>query len=207
MNVLLAVPTRGYVWHETAKQLEPYNPQYVRTKLSVADGRNRIVKEFLKTNAEVLVMCDDDVIPPPEFLDVLLRDLELGGFEIIGASVPVGKFPKHELFINAFTLTPSGQYETVVLTKDSTLRVDAIGTGLCAIKRAVFEHPSMKAPFQQGIDEDGLIVVGQDLEFCRRARESGFSIGVTTNIVADHFVSAHANAIHTAYRGDLSYKE
>ena len=64
LDVLLAVPTRGHVWYETAKALEPYNPQYCREKLSVANVRNRIVKRFLdETKADALVMCDDDVVP------------------------------------------------------------------------------------------------------------------------------------------------
>lgn len=205
MNVLLAVPTRGYVWHETAKALEPYNPQYVKNKLSVADCRNRIVRDFLKTKADVLFMCDDDVLPPPGFLEVLVRDME--GYDVLGASVPVGKLPQHGFFINAFNVSPEGAFETAELEIDGVTKVDAIGTGLCGIRRAVLEHPEMKAPFQQMLDEDGTILVGQDLEFCRRARALDFKIGVTTNIVCDHFISAHANAIHSAYRGDLSYKE
>lgn len=201
LNILLAVPTRGYVWHETAKALEGLNPQYVRNKLSVADCRNRIVRDFLKTDAGVLFMCDDDVLPPPGFADVMLNTMVGGDYHVVGAPVPVGKFPKHEFFLNAFNVTEDGAIMTAELPVDTHCQVDAVGSGLVAIKREVLEHPEMKRPFEQELDEDGCILVGQDLVFCKRARELGFRIGTTTNILCDHYISAHANAIQHAYKG------
>ena len=203
MNVLLAVPTRGYVWHEVAKSLETLNPQYVRNKLSVADCRNKIVRDFLKTEAEVLFMCDDDVLPPPGFMDVMLRTLEGAPYDILGAAVPIAKMPQHQVFINAFDIREDGAFMTTQLPERGHKAVDLVGTGVIAIRREVFEHPDMKRPFDQLIDEDGCIQVGQDLQFCKRAKEAGFTIGVTLDVLCDHYVTLHANAIAYAYKGHL----
>lgn len=202
MKAKLFVPTRGYVWHETATLLEGYHPTYMRNKLSVADCRNRIVREFLQSDAELLFMCDDDVLTPEGALELMSNVLLDAPYDILGAAVPVGKFPAHEMFLNAFTLTPEGKYMTVKLPENGHMEVDAVGTGLIAIRRAVLEHPDLKAPFQQRLDEDGIIQVGQDLEFCHRAQQAGFTIGITTQVLCDHYISAHANAIQYAYKGD-----
>ena len=200
---LLAVPTRGHVWYETAVALAPYNPQYVRNKLSVADVRNRIVRDFLKVKqAQALVMCDDDVIPPPNFLDILINC----PYDIAAAAVPVAKMPAHEVFINAFT-EEAGGFKTIQLTETGHLPCDAVGTGLILIHRRVLEHPDMKQPFNQLLDEDGCIQVGQDLEFCHRARKAGFTIGISMDALCDHYVSLHANAISMAYKGLVPSEE
>ena len=195
LGVLLAVPTRGYVWHETAKALEPHNPQYVREKLSAANVRNKIVRDFLKTKADVLVMCDDDVIPSPGFIDNLLSC----PYDVVGAAVPIAKMPQHPVFINAFDVKEDGRIMTTTLPERGHKQIDAIGTGLILIHRKVLEDKRMTRPFDQQIDKDGCILIGQDLEFCRRVRQFGYTVGVTMDALTDHYISLHANAIALAY--------
>ncbi len=194
-GILLAVPTRGYVWHETAKALEPHNPQYIREKLSAANVRNKIVRDFLKTNADALVMCDDDVIPSPGFIDMLVAC----PYDIVGAAVPIAKMPAHPVFINAFDVTDDGRIMTTPLPPNGHKEIDAIGTGLILIHRRVLEDKRMTRPFDQQFDKDGCILVGQDLEFCRRAKAFGYSVGVTMDALTDHYISLHANAVALAY--------
>ena len=197
VRVLLAVPTRGTVWFETANALAPYGPQYVREKLSVASGRNRIVREFLKTEAEILVMCDDDVIPPPDFVENLVGC----PYDVIGAPVPIAKMPAHEVFLNVFQVTETGAIRTIEVPPTGHVPVDAVGSGLIAIHRRVLEHPDLTHPFEQQLDDDGVILVGQDLRFCQRVKDAGFTVGVCMEAMCDHFISLHANAIAMAYRG------
>lgn len=194
-GILLAVPTRGYVWHETAKALEPHNPQYIREKLSAANVRNKIVRDFLKTDADALVMCDDDVIPSPGFIDSMMAC----PYDIVGAAVPIAKMPAHPVFINAFDLKEDGRIMTTILPERGHKKIGAIGTGLILIHRRVLEDERLKKPFDQQFDADGCILVGQDLEFCRRAGECGYTIGVTMDALTDHYISLHANAIALAY--------
>ncbi len=195
LRVLLAVPTRGYPWHETAKALEPYNPQYCREKLSVANVRNRIVRQFLDTDAQILVMCDDDVVPGPGFIDVLANC----PYDIVGAPVPIAKMPAHEVFLNVFTVEDDGRIITKTLPETGHMPCDAVGSGIILIHRHVLEDERMKRPFEQMLDDDGCILVGQDLQFCRRARAAGFSIGVSADALCDHYISLHANSIALAY--------
>ncbi len=197
--ILLAVPTRGYPWYETAQVLAPWKPNYVREKLSVANARNKICRDFLQTRAEILVMCDDDVVPGPDFMTTLLETSDAAPYDIVAAAVPIAKMPAHPVFINAFDVTEDGAIRTTPLPPTGHKKVDSVGSGLILIHRRVLEHPDMTRPFDQMIDRDGVILVGQDLEFCRRAREAGFRIGVSMDACCDHFVSLHANAVAAAY--------
>lgn len=198
VGVLLAVPTRGYPWYETAKALEPYNPQYILEKLSVASVRNKIVRDFLATKADALVMCDDDVIPPPGFIDILVNT----PYDIVAAPTPIMKVPKHGAFLNVFNVDPDGKIMTIENPTEGHIACDAVGSGCILIHRRVLEHPHMSRPFDQQIDKHGIILVGQDLEFCRRARAAGFSIGANYDLSNDHYVSVHVNAVAMAYAPD-----
>lgn len=196
-GVLVCVPTRGYPWHETAKALEPYNPQYVLEKLNVANARNRIVREFLKTKADVLVMCDDDVIPPVGFVEALLNT----PYDVVSAPTPIAKFPRHPIFLNSFNVNDEGRFYTVPTPGQDTphIPVDAVGTGCVLIHRRVLAHPALKRPFDQKVDEDGVVITGQDLNFSNRVKDAGFSIGANYDVLCDHFISIHANACAMAY--------
>lgn len=197
MKVLLAVPTRGHVWYETAQFLGPYNPQYVKDKLSVANCRNKIVRDFLQTEAEALIMCDDDVVPGNKaFIDVLAES----PYDITGAPVPIAMMPDNEVFLNVFRRTEKS-YETIPAPESGHVPCDAVGTGLVSIHRRVLEHPNLRRPFEQQLDSDGVIKKGQDLRFCDRAREAGFTIGANYDVVCDHLCLLHANSIQVAYRG------
>lgn len=190
VGVLVAVPTRGHVWYETARALAPYHPQYEREKLSVASGRNRIVRKFLETNADALVMVDDDVIPTPGFVEKLLE----AKYDVVGAPVAIAKLPQHPLFLNVFDVEDNGAIVNVPPQTTGHQRVDAVGSGCILIHRRVLEDHRMKRPFDQQLNENGEILVGQDLEFCRRVRAFGYTIGVNWEVVCDHYVSLHLNA-------------
>lgn len=195
VGVLVAVPTRGHVWCETAKALEGSNPQYVREKLSVANVRNRIVRDFLQTKAEALVMVDDDVIPPPGFVEKLLNT----PYDIVAAPVPIAKVPAHTLFVNVFDVGPNGEIMTVTVPENGHIACDAVGSGCTLYRRNVLADKRMSQPFNQQLDKDGTILVGQDLEFCRRARAFGYTIGANFDATCDHYVSLHLSAIGLAY--------
>jgi hypothetical protein len=72
LTVELWVPTRdGRVDSRTASLIAPYSPNYLVEPYSVASARNEIVREFLSSDAQALVMVDDDVVPPAGFVEEL----------------------------------------------------------------------------------------------------------------------------------------
>lgn len=206
-DVLLAVPTRGSVRCETVTQLEAIRDSvdgmrpilYQQGNVSVAVTRNAIVKRFLETDAEVLVMIDDDVAPPQSLLTDLLPLTD--GFGCVG--IP-------------YTLVRNGEYTLSVLqdVDEEVARrvwprygltdVDVIGTGCVAIAREVFERFD-GPPFRLGYTSDGEMI-GEDLLFCRDLRAMGWRVGCmwTGTTFAEHIreVQLSRPLLQIVSRGD-----
>ena len=124
--------------------------------------RNKIAKLFLQSNADFLVMLDDDqwpLLPPRQFLDYVLLD-----YDVLG-------FPYPSLRINAADPIPWYPSPPTAL---GAQEVDAVGTGAIIIARRVLA--AIPQPFTDVFDADGIFSEGEDLSFCRRAREHGFTI-------------------------------
>jgi len=180
MSILVAVPTRGHpsVWTvnslQMLRELHPELPRilYLESHLSVCDGRNRIVKEFLKGTAEYLIMIDDDVVPCEKILG--LADHEL---PIVGSPVYVNRGEANIPFPNVFIYSPEKQgHEPYPNTFAQTGLVGherlTVGTG--CISREVLEK--VRPAFEHRWTEDGTIAETEDLVFCRKAHEAGFRV-------------------------------
>jgi len=206
VKACLAVPTRGYIWHETAMQVGHLNPIFYREKLSVANVRNMIVRDFLENKHgefELLFMCDDDVVPPTrEFA----QQMSVLPYDVVGCPTPMSKLPDMPIVLNIFNKREDGNWVTAqnLLPETGHMAVDAVGTGLIMIRRHVLEHPEMSMPFNQTLDSDGTIQVGQDINFCIRARSLGFTVGVSADLICDHFVGVHLNTVPYVYGNPIN---
>lgn len=198
-KAMLAVPTRGDIWHETIPKIAPYEPVFYREKLSVASVRNRIARDFLNDkygHKDLLYMIDDDVIPESMYWPAIM---EAAPYDIVGAPVPMAKMPDIPIVLNAFRWTPDGRWVTVEIPETGHVPADGVGFGLVMIRRPVLEHPDMKQPFQQTFDDDGVIKTGQDFNFCIRAKKLGFTVGVACEAFCDHMIRLHANTVPFVY--------
>lgn len=198
LKAMLAVPTRGYVWFETAKQIGKYDPIYYREKLSVANVRNKIVADFLNDkwgHRDLLFMIDDDVIPQNGWAELLSE----APYDIVAAPVPMAKMPDLPVVLNIFNKTDDGRWITAQLPDTGHIEVDGVGTGLIMVRRHVLEHPELTQPFLQELGPDGTIYTGQDLNFCIRAKKLGFTVGAVADCLCDHFTNVHLNSIPYVY--------
>jgi hypothetical protein len=150
----------------------------------ISSNRNKIVKRFLQTDNDYLMMVDDDVVPlfnPAEFV---FADVDVIGFP---AKVRQGD---RQLNWVAYVRRPDRhEYAPVDFNKVEQdielLSVDAVGTGCILIRRRVLEN--IKAPFHIHFDEDGILTMGTDFAFCERVKEAGFDIFTTPRRVCEHF--------------------
>ena len=150
----------------------------------ISSNRNRIVKRFLATDNDYLMMIDDDVVPlcNPAYFAFADKD-------VIGFPAKVRQVDRQLNWV-AYVKNPDRRdYAPVDFTKvDQSvelLSVDAVGTGCILIHRRVLEN--MKAPFHIHFDEDGILTTGTDFAFCERAKEAGFEIFTTPRRVCEHF--------------------
>lgn len=166
-------------------------------------ARNYAVREFLKSNAEWLLMLDNDVtIYPendilgmfdaaPEHADVVTpqcwimqRDdarargglrLGMGWWNVPGSQIGVGEWTELNGCVTA-----------------------AIG-----IRRRVFDKIKLPA-FSFRYDANGLMTQNEDLVFCESVRNAGGRIFGSNNFVVGHEHTLDLNILAAAQRGELS---
>lgn len=204
------VPTRGHVWHGTAAALswvgivnEVGLPEYVQGVTGPAEVRNEIVQKFLATDKDVLVMVDDDVIPPKHFLQIVIPITD-GDFDVVAACVPIMR-PGTVFMPNLFVRSGDGYDPHMeAYRSEGVTEMDAVGTGCIAIARKVLADNHMKAPFRPKLHKDGTWHVGEDVNFCERAKARGYRVAADLGVWCEHRSELHANAIAMAYMGMMT---
>jgi GT2 family glycosyltransferase len=145
---------------------------------TIASNRCRIVRDFLSTTADYLLMIDNDQSVPYDLFDYVADDCDVLSFP-----TPILKADDQQLM--RWNIWYDESIDRTIMPR--ILEVTAAGTGCILIARRVLEHPDMKAPFRDGYDEYGIRVKGEDLDFCQRARAVGFKIYVAPLSVCNHF--------------------
>lgn len=167
----------------------------------VENNRNHAVLDFLERGEDFLLFIDSDNPPLVNPLDLVELDLP-----IVGCPTPMFQCtPQHILERirpirwNVFDYDASiEKWSSRSGAKGDTdlEEVDAVGSGCILIRRDVLE--AVPAPFMRRWDEKGRVVAGSDLDFCRRAKEAGFSTWVNWRYMCEHY-----NTVRLAHMYDL----
>lgn len=143
-----------------------------------AHARNNLVKKFLASNNEWLLMIDDDVVP-------LQNPLKMINFnkDICIAPCPIYQY---KVLWNIYRTDLDGYWKPIDISKEKGLiEIDSAGTGCILIKRRVLED--INAPFERIFDENGIETMGLDLSFCKKAKEKGFKIFASVDHKCSHY--------------------
>ena len=160
----------------------------------IADHRNNIVRRFLGTEAEWLWMVDSDMVFESDVLDRLMASAHWKNRPIVGALCFGANRRSTKIFPTMYWWKEDGE----LLRADRTnidfrsagmVEVDATGSACTLIHRSVLEkicekHPYPKGPYAFAWDGDER--VGEDVNFCIRARVEGFPIWVDCDIRVGH---------------------
>lgn len=192
-KIYLAILNEGWVRCEhintvlmilgaTNVELHLENPA-VTWGIPITSNRNQIRKRFLETDADFLLMFDDDVIPLFNPAEAVFYDKDVLGLPTrrrTGQRLEWVIYAKHPALEN--------KYASIDLDKVKTdadlLQVDGIGTGAILIKRKVLE--TIKHPFEDLFDDEGIRILGQDLNFCKKVIKAGFEVFVAPKMICDH---------------------
>ncbi len=157
-------------------------------------NRNRIVSTFMKTDCEWLVQIDDDVVPPKNYLDLILYDKDV----ISGVCYAYRQDSIVPLVLQRNE--DDGLWKNMdVSPSEGLIEVDSMGTGAMIIHRRVFENPEMRRhPFRSIWNEDGTRKKGLDLMFCELAKQQGFSVWCHLQYKCSHLVTADLMEIERA---------
>ena len=154
----------------------------------IDSNRNRMVQDFLTTQAEWLFFWDTDVvITDSEFLLKMIETAKKLKAKVVAAPYLIKndkmeycavKLNEEDILIN---------YKKGELDKPQL--VDGVGAGSMLIHRSVFDK--LEAPYFQIVpNEIGGKEMPEDFYFCAKIREAGFKIAVDTRITTYHFAPA-----------------
>jgi hypothetical protein len=178
-QVMLAVPTRGQIGWATVTRLEEIRDLspglrpivYQPGNLSVALTRNKIVRRFLETDCDVLAMVDDDVVPPPHFLDI--REHLMDGFGMVSIPHPMPTPTGDRLVFTVFD--DDGDGLRAAPLQQGLNECEATATGAVVISREALDAVG-EDPFRIAHDPTA-DVTSDDFLFCRDLRAAGFKVG------------------------------
>ncbi len=146
----------------------------------IAECRNIIVEEFLKTDAEWLLFLDIDMTFTPDLLCVLQSVADEGHNIVAGFYLTQAK---GKLCASWLEYGAEGVLRTVgKIEKDKVVKLASAGMGGTLISRRVFE--SIETPGDNyrwfGHDLINGVRHGEDVTFCLRAKQAGYTpYGVT----------------------------
>ena len=173
-GVMLAVLASGWIRAELADALIRMSHDG-RYRLNVTfswarpipSNRQRIVKAFLESDYDYLMMLDDDVWPYRNCLDLVEDDRDVVLFP-----TPVWRPGTDDPPIVSVITTLDGG--TVNLDESAVVEVRAGGSAFLIARRVLetLEPPQ----FEYVFDDWGMMDVEEDINFCRKARAAGFKI-------------------------------
>lgn len=182
-NVAICVPVRDTVTAVFAHSLAMLMKKCGETNLSttlhfnmgseVAMQRQQLVEQALDTSCTHIMWIDSDMKFPVETINMLLsykKDIVAGNYSTrVPPYRPVAFANKNNLDKRIFNGT--GLQE-----------VFAVGSGMMLVRRSVYENMS-KPYYKIEYSDDYTSLVGEDIYFCNKAKEHGYSVYV------DHAIS------------------
>ena len=163
----------------------------------IARSRGRMATGFLKSDAEVLLFLDDDIVYEPQDIQKMLLCQKQYDLDIVGAAYAI----KDEQNPN-FAIRTLNDGEFVFGKKGSIIEVMYISAGCMAVKRRVFEkmieaemvhlcHPDSAKYYPFFIGQEKVLNgkwtdLSEDWSFCEKARQLGFRVWCDTTIKLHH---------------------
>jgi len=208
LKILCSVPNTGWIHKLVCFRTDAllkdgrYDVTIIRpTHNPFENNLHHIINDFMDGNYNFWLSMDADNPPINNPLDLVELDLD-----IVGLPTPVWHFTgnvkgERPMYWNAYKWNEKEKGYNEWPVKEGLQEVDAIGTGCFLINRRVFNHPAMRnAPFQRIWNQDGTVEYGNDIAFCRRAKENGFSIHAHYHYPCDHMAELPLNEVVRAFR-------
>jgi glycosyltransferase involved in cell wall biosynthesis len=193
MKVTIAIPTNRSVKPQTVESLLNMvsNSKYqihvvVADKgYTTAENRNYSVVQAQKNNSDYLLFIDDDMVFPPDTLDVLIGNYkDIVGVASMSRVLPlsptVGMMDKDGKY-----MTPEFNPSWKMKLPDDPFKAYFVGGGVLLIDMEVFKKLN-KPYFKFESNEDGKVIEGEDGYFCRKAREAGLDVWCDPTLPIGH---------------------
>lgn len=205
--VMIAIPNLGHIRPELAQALIfwSHNPNYniyiymPTGILPLGNARSHCVNKFIELSNhedDRLWFIDDDIIPPLQTLDVLMKYNQ----DIIGALCFMMKPDDDDSLVPVPVVMRYNEEKKYIVYFDGQglTEVDALGGGCIMSKRKVFEKITQNGDrlfdFQYYLD--GTLSLVGDFHFCQMAQKNGFKVWVDFNTICGHVKDIDLKAIN-----------
>jgi len=142
-----------------------------------SSNRNRIRRD--RPAGSDLLMIDSDVIPPESILEIVLLDLDV---VICPTPMWMGNQPDNPVISNI----KMPEQQLIQVGEQSVIEIEAGGGSAFYVASRVLDDPRMRGAFQFVFDDDGVMVRTEDYEFCRRAKENGYTVHAALGYPCGH---------------------
>lgn len=186
-NILVAIPCEDFIEVETFKSLwdltvpEGYHLDFRIEKGTNIDQIRNLIAEWSKRYDYLLSIDSDIVLPKDALVKMLQADKD------IISGLYIQRKPGQQI-LEVYMATPTGGCTNIpysMLENLGVVEIVACGMGAALIKGAVFR--GMEYPhFQYKSALDHKDTISEDIYFCIKARENGFTVWVDPSIKCDH---------------------
>ena len=222
-----------HVWLSSLTALSACGQFPYRVNVAILQGispvqyaRNRLLAQALTTEAERIVMIDDDMLPDPSCMPVLFSPADICvprmyRFRHNGpdALSPEENTPPEIATCATFVEVKDGKEERYDVlpdfSKGGVIKVQGAGTGFIMIKRKVLDDPRMRvgpsdedgtpALFRMFYTATGHITEYEDIDFTWRATQLGYTVVADMGAHCGHRkainLDAVAELVHRAKKG------
>ena len=181
-TVLISTCTRESIRAETVRWMfAAKRPIDIVTSLEPIDwNRNEQVRRFLSTGYTHLFFLDSDSVPMSGTIECLL-------FHDKPAIIaPNLCFMQREAKVRQMTFTKPGTVDHFEHEEQTPQIIGASGMSGLLVRREVLEK--IGDPwFQFHYDNDGKILVGEDIDFYRKMAEAGYDLWCDWSLVPSHY--------------------
>ena len=199
IKVYLGIPSmgtrsdyQGYALREIERKykdkIELVYPKDCSHRMFHDFARNSIVREFLKSDCDILWFLDSDVAPPIHILDLITEYGEQ--WELAGAPYPVFMTPEEcqgpQVVMCVYQEDEKGMHAAAVPQKGQAF-VSGLATGCLFIKREVLKQMSEPYFEFKYAGDDRKITEGEDMGFARKASALGYKFFTDFGMVCKHF--------------------
>ena len=189
MNVMMRVMTRGEgIQPATIARMEwcrtlGWDVDMHVNKVGIDIARSEVVANARNSNADYLIMVDDDVVPTER-----IQRMPDHGVPVVSGCVPSWRFGK--MFWCIFDLDEDGSYYSVTNFIDdrSLQQVYAAGGAMICIRRDVFTDTREDPLFIFRRKSDGTVdhFGGEDTHFSQKCHRMNYPIFVDPGLVGEH---------------------
>ena len=196
MKTLIAIPCMDTVPVAFVASLDALIPsgqcqKYYESGSLVYDSRNRLAQKAVAEGYDRVLWLDSDMVFEPDLLLALERTMKEENADLVTGLYFTRKYPNYRPVIYShvhYKLNPQeGRVTPEAVTyfdypKDKPFKVSGCGMGVCLTKTAMLEDILKK----KGLPFTPMPGFGEDLSFCRRAEDLGYTMVCDPRIKAGH---------------------